>query len=210
MLEQRVDGFLVALHDVEHARRQARVARAAPRAASDVLGSRSLGFSTNVLPQAIATGNIHIGTIAGKLNGVMPTHTPSGLAQRPVVDVAADVVAVLAFEQLRNAARELDDLEAARQLAVRVGEHLAVLARDERGELVEVRVEQLLEAEHHAGPFQRARVGPAWASALAAATARATTAASANTLAIGVPVAGLNTGAERVPPVGAGRRCGAR
>ena len=31
-----------------------------------------------MLPQAMATGNIHIGTIAGKLNGVMPATTPSG------------------------------------------------------------------------------------------------------------------------------------
>ena len=31
-----------------------------------------------VFPQAMATGNIHIGTIAGKLNGEIPTHTPSG------------------------------------------------------------------------------------------------------------------------------------
>ena len=30
------------------------------------------------LPQASATGNIHIGTMAGKLNGVMPATTPSG------------------------------------------------------------------------------------------------------------------------------------
>jgi hypothetical protein len=41
-------------------------------------GSRSLGFSTNALPQAIATGCIHSGTITGKLNGVIPAHTPSG------------------------------------------------------------------------------------------------------------------------------------
>ena len=41
-------------------------------------GSRSEGFSTNVLPQPMATGNIHNGTIAGKLNGVMPAHTPTG------------------------------------------------------------------------------------------------------------------------------------
>ena len=41
-------------------------------------GSRSLGLSTNALPQAIATGYIHIGTITGKLNGVMPATTPSG------------------------------------------------------------------------------------------------------------------------------------
>ena len=42
------------------------------------VGSRSDGFSTKALPQASATGYIHIGTIAGKLNGVMPAHTPSG------------------------------------------------------------------------------------------------------------------------------------
>ncbi len=45
---------------------------------SDADGSRSDGFSTNAFPQAIATGNIHIGTIAGKLNGVMPATTPRG------------------------------------------------------------------------------------------------------------------------------------
>ena len=41
-------------------------------------GSFSDGLRMNVLPQAIAIGNIHIGTIAGKLNGVMPAQTPSG------------------------------------------------------------------------------------------------------------------------------------
>ena len=41
-------------------------------------GTFSDGFSTNVLPQAIATGNIHSGTITGKLNGVIPAHTPTG------------------------------------------------------------------------------------------------------------------------------------
>ena len=31
-----------------------------------------------MLPDAIAVANIHIGTMAGKLNGVMPATTPSG------------------------------------------------------------------------------------------------------------------------------------
>jgi allophanate hydrolase subunit 1 len=35
-------------------------------------------LSTKQLPAAIATGYIHIGTITGKLNGVMPATTPSG------------------------------------------------------------------------------------------------------------------------------------
>ena len=44
----------------------------------DTLGSRSDGLSTNVFPVAIAIGCIHIGTMIGKLNGVIPAHTPSG------------------------------------------------------------------------------------------------------------------------------------
>ncbi len=41
-------------------------------------GSRSDGFRMKVFPQAIATGYIQSGTMAGKLNGVMPAQTPSG------------------------------------------------------------------------------------------------------------------------------------
>mmetsp|Transcript_36599 Transcript_36599/g.84900 ORF Transcript_36599/g.84900 Transcript_36599/m.84900 type:complete len:232 (-) Transcript_36599:1498-2193(-) len=41
-------------------------------------GSRSLGFKIKALPQPMAIGYIHIGTMAGKLNGVMPATTPSG------------------------------------------------------------------------------------------------------------------------------------
>ena len=45
---------------------------------NDADGSFSDGFRTNVFPQAIAGAHIHMGTIAGKLNGVMPATTPSG------------------------------------------------------------------------------------------------------------------------------------
>ena len=40
-------------------------------------GSFSDGFSTKVLPAVTATGNIHKGIMAGKLNGQMPAHTYS-------------------------------------------------------------------------------------------------------------------------------------
>ena len=45
---------------------------------TDADGSFSDGLSTNVFPQASAGAHIHMGTIAGKLNGVMPATTPSG------------------------------------------------------------------------------------------------------------------------------------
>ena len=41
-------------------------------------GSFSLGLSTTALPAAIAIGKNHIGTIAGKLKGLMMPTTPSG------------------------------------------------------------------------------------------------------------------------------------
>ena len=117
VVQQRVDGHLVAVHDVEDAVRQAGLAATARRCSSDADGSRSLGLSTNVLPQAMATGYIHIGTITGKLNGVMPATTPERLAEGERVDVGGDLVGVVALEQVRDAAGELDDLEAALHLA---------------------------------------------------------------------------------------------
>src|SRR6478609_6303755 len=45
---------------------------------SEADGSFSLGLSTTALPQAIATGTNHSGTIAGKLNGEITATTPSG------------------------------------------------------------------------------------------------------------------------------------
>ena len=45
---------------------------------SEALGSFSDGLRMNVFPAAIAFGYIHIGTIAGKLKGVIPATTPSG------------------------------------------------------------------------------------------------------------------------------------
>ncbi len=45
---------------------------------NDADGSFSLGFSTTVLPVAIAMGKNHIGTMAGKLNGLMTPTGPSG------------------------------------------------------------------------------------------------------------------------------------
>ena len=43
-----------------------------------VIGTFSDGLRMKVLPQARANGYIHIGTMPGKLNGVMPAQTPMG------------------------------------------------------------------------------------------------------------------------------------
>ena len=51
-------------------------------------GSFSDGLRMNVLPQAMALANIHIGTIAGKLNGRDPGDDAQRLADLVDVDAA--------------------------------------------------------------------------------------------------------------------------
>ncbi len=131
MIEQRVDDFLVAVHDVEHARREA-ASWNRSQISIDVEGSRSDGFRMNVFPQATATGYIHIGTMAGKLNGVMPATTPSGWRSEYASMSGPILRAELALQKLRDAAGEIHDLDAAGQLAERIRMRLAVLAARSR------------------------------------------------------------------------------
>jgi hypothetical protein len=66
------------LDDVEHAGRQASLAEefgGQQRGRRVALG----GLEDEALPQAMESGAIHIGTMNGKLKGVMPAVTPSGM-----------------------------------------------------------------------------------------------------------------------------------
>ncbi len=59
----------------------------------------------------------------------------------------ADHVSELALEKVGNAAGEFDHLQAALHLAVGVGQHFSVLGGDQRGQLLAVAVEQVLQLE---------------------------------------------------------------
>src|SRR5580693_9193463 len=126
---------------------------------TDAEGSFSDGLSTKALPAAMAIGNIHIGTMAGKLNGVIPATTLAAGGCLGV-DAGADVLAEAALEQVRDAAGELDDLKAAGDLARGVRGDLAVLARDQRGEVPRVVLDQLAEGEQHRGPLGQGDPAP--------------------------------------------------
>ena len=64
------------------------------------------------------------------------------LAHGGAIDAGADVAAELALQQVRNAAGELDDLQAALHGAVGVGQRLAVLGGDDPRELGAVLLER--------------------------------------------------------------------
>ena len=78
-----------------------------------------------------------------------------GLSHRVNVEAARHLRAVRALQELGDTARELDALEPAGDLTTRVVEHLAVLTRDDRGQLVAMRVDQVAEAEQHPGAEAR-------------------------------------------------------
>ena len=152
--QDRVDRFLVAVDDVENALRQS-------------------GFQQQ-LGQQERRGGIALAGLqdeavaAGQRNGEHP-HRHHGrkverrdagdhaqrLAQRVAVHAGSDAVGELALQKLRDAAGELHHLDAAGDLARRIGQHLAVFTSDQRGQLVAVGLQQLLEPEHHPRAIER-------------------------------------------------------
>jgi len=93
---------------------------------------------------------------------------------------------------VRDAARELDDLEAARDLAQRVGVNLSVLRSEEPCDVVAVLVEDRSDAEEQVARFDSDVARQAGNAAFAAATARCTSSIDAkSTCPVCLPVAGL-------------------
>ena len=83
------------------------------------------------------------------------------LAHRIEVDARPRAFGVFALQQMRDAAGELDHLEPALDVALGVGEGLAVLGRQEPREIVVLGLDQLEELEHHARAALRIGGGPA-------------------------------------------------
>ena len=159
VMQQGVDRLLVTVDDVEDARRQT-------------------GFGQQ-FGDAEAGGGValrrlqHKGVAAGERHREHPhrhhrreveRRDPGAdaerLAQRPAVDAAPDLLGELAFEEMRDAAGEFDDLGAARHLAGGVGEDLAVLIGDQASESAGFAVEQFAKFEQNPGAGQRRRRRP--------------------------------------------------
>ena len=124
-------------------------------------GSFSDGFRTNALPQATALASIHSGTITGKLNGVMPATTPTRLQHG--VDVDPGDTSEL-WEPFSRCGMPQANSTHSRPRATSprgVVEHLAVLARDDPGQLVAVGVRSSSRKRNmHAGPRAHATNRP--------------------------------------------------
>jgi hypothetical protein len=157
--EQRVDRFLVAVDDVEHAGREPgfdqqlgkphRHARVALRRLED---------------EGIAAGERRR-ELPHRNHGREVERRDAGddaerLTQRVEIDAGPGAVGEFALEQVRDATGELDHLEAALNVALGIGDGLAVLGGEELGERIVLLLHQFQELEQHARAALRIGRGP--------------------------------------------------
>ena len=107
------------------------------------------------LPQAIAGASFHKGIIAGKVERGDAGDDAERLAHRIEIDAGAGAVGIFALHQMRDAEREFDHFDAALDVALGVGDRLAVLAREDVGELIVVPGDEVEEFHQHAGAALR-------------------------------------------------------
>ena len=144
MLQQSVHGHAIALQHVKHAIGQPRLL---PQL-GDQQAHRGIFFrrlhKRNVFPHAMALANIHIGTIAGKIERRNPADYAQRLANLVNIDAAAGLLGETAFQQIRNAAANSIFSRPRATSPERVGHGLCrAPARDQLGQAPAIRVHQL-------------------------------------------------------------------
>ncbi len=148
VLQDAVHRGLVAVDDVQHAVRQARLGGQLGQ-----LQGRGRHLLAGLEDEGVPAGDgerehphrHHRREVERRDAG----DDTEGLADRGHVHTGGDLGGQLALELLRDAAGQLDDLQAAGDLAQRVAVHLAVLGGDQRGQLLAVRVDQLAVGEQY-------------------------------------------------------------
>ena len=157
MLEQRVDRDLVAVHDVEHAVGNARLVQQL----REVHGRRRIllrRLEHERVPARDRRREHPHRHHRGEVERRDPADDTERLANRIHVDAGRRLLRVAALQQVRDPARELDDLEPARDLAERVRLDLAVLRGQEARDVLAMLVEQLAHAKQDLGaPPERRR-----------------------------------------------------
>ena len=113
-----------------------------------------------MLPHAIAFANIHIGTIAGKLNGVIPATTPSGCRIEYTSTPRRRLLREAALEQV-GTPHANSTFSSPRATSPRASEStLPCSDGDDRRELVAMPVEQVAEGEQDRRPLRERRGAP--------------------------------------------------
>ena len=159
MIEDRVDHLLVAVDDLEDAGGKPGLGEQLAQADGDRrIALRRLqeeGVAARDRDRAHPQGDHR-----RKVERGDPHADAQRLAHRIDVNPRPRALGVFALEDMRDAAGELDHLEPALDVAPGVGDDLAVLARQQLRERLEVGLDQLLELEQDARPALGVGRGP--------------------------------------------------
>ncbi|OLE17654.1 MAG: hypothetical protein AUG88_06265 [Actinobacteria bacterium 13_1_20CM_4_68_12] len=146
MLEDRVDRDLVAVDDVEDAVRDTGLLQQLSR-----VDRRRRVLLGRLEDERVAAGERrrpHPHRDHGReVERRDPRADADRLPDRIDVDPGRGLLGEAALQQLWDPAAELDHLEPARDLALRVREYLAVLGREDLGDVLTVRVDECADAE---------------------------------------------------------------
>jgi hypothetical protein len=159
VIQDRIDACLVAMDHVEHAVRKPRLLQHLGHADR---GRRIL--LRRLEDERVAAGERHWEHPERHHHREVERRDPSAdanrLAHRVRVDLRADVLRMLALQEVRDSAGEFDDFHAALDRAHRVGDGLAVLFADETRKVLLVFLERAQEPLHHARAADRRPVAP--------------------------------------------------
>ena len=135
MNQQRIHSFFIALHHIKNTIRQ-------PRFFKQLRHKKRRRWINRARLQnkAITCRNGHWKHPQGHHDGEVKRRDACDhaqrLAHRPIVDACADLLGVIALQKLRNARGEFHNLDAARDLALRIGKHLAMLSGDHSCQII--------------------------------------------------------------------------
>ncbi len=158
-VQDRVNRVLVAVHHLQHAVRQARLLQQL----GQHQGHRrvALGrFQDHRVTGGQGGAHFPQRDHGGKVEGRDARDHAQGLAHGIHVDAGTGAVGELTLQQVGRADAELDHLQAALDVALGVGEGLAVFGRQRLGQLVHVAVDQADKGHHHAGAALRVGGAP--------------------------------------------------
>ena len=159
VLEDRVDSDLVAVDDVEDAVGQAGLLEqlgGPDRRGRILLG----GLEHERVPAGERRRPHPHRDHRGEVEGRDPGDDAERLPDRVDVDPGRGLLGHAALEQVRDPAGELDHLEPARDLAHRVGEHLAVLGGEDPRGLLAALVHELADPEEQLRALRERRGAP--------------------------------------------------
>ncbi|SKZ27922.1 Uncharacterised protein [Mycobacteroides abscessus subsp. abscessus] len=159
MVQQCVDGLLVAVHHLEHA-----VGKTCLREQFGETHRDRRVTLTRLEDEGVAACECRPGLPQRDHGreverGDARDHA-EGLADRVHVDARAGTLGELTLDQMRYADGEFDDLDAALDVTEGVGVRLAVFERERRRDLVGVLIDKVDEAHQHAGAALRVPRGP--------------------------------------------------